>query len=56
MDDIKDGSADADVMAKWPDSPEYAGDAGREISSLAASTLYLLAPLLGLGKKYLFDH
>jgi hypothetical protein len=53
MNAIKDRSTDANVMAKWPDSPEYEGDAGREISSLAASTLYLLAPLLGLGKKYL---
>jgi hypothetical protein len=52
MNAIKDGFTYADVMAKWPDSLEYAGDAGREISSLAASTLYLLEPLLGLGKSY----
>jgi hypothetical protein len=52
MNDIKDGPTDADVMAKWPDSSEYAGDAGREISSLAALAPYLLAPLLGLGKRY----
>jgi hypothetical protein len=47
MNTIKNGSTDADVMAKWPDLLEYAGDAGREISSPEALALYLLEPLLG---------
>jgi len=51
MDAIKDGSTDAEVMAKWPDSLEYASDTGKEISPLAVLAPYLLESLLGLRKK-----